>query len=258
MDSAAATVSPGGSGGDSLCNLLRDWYRTPLGLSLENMELAAVREAMANLFGYHVLLVESPWTGNPLNASRIPHQIHLAYTGRELAQAQLAASASALPIETDSLDVVVLPHVLERSGHPHQVLREVDRCLIPEGHVIITGFSPWGMWGLRRLLTAWRGRVPWCLRFIRPARIEDWLELLGFDILQVRTLFHRPPLQHARILERLRIFERIGDRGWPIPGACYQLLARKRVTTMTPLRPRWRPRRGILGASVAEPTRRSS
>lgn len=258
MDSGTRTVSPGGSGDDSLCDLLRDWYQSPLGQSLEAIELAAVRNAMANLFGYHVLLVEPPWSGNPLDTSRIPHKIRLEDASRDVSDVQVAALSTALPIGTDSLDVVVLPHVLERSDDPHQLLREVDRCLIPEGHVIITGFNPWGVWGLRRLMTSWRGRVPWCLRFISHVRIEDWLALLGFDILEVRALFYRPPVQRAGVLERLSVLERFGDRGWPIPGACYQLLARKRVLTMTPVRPRWRPRRGILGASVAEPTRRSS
>ena len=55
-----------------------------------------------------------------------------------------------LPFATQSLDLVVMPHVLEFSAEPHQVLREVERVLIPEGQVIICGFNPISMWGARQ------------------------------------------------------------------------------------------------------------
>jgi SAM-dependent methyltransferase len=241
-----------------LCGRLRAWYESPLGQSLAVEELGAVRDAIANLFGYHVLLIEPPWAADPLDSCRIPHKIQLDDAREGGAAPSLAGLSTALPIATDSLDVIVLPHVLERSSDPHQVLREVDRCLIPEGHVIILGFNPFSLWGLWRVVTGWRGQIPWCMPFLGLTRIRDWLALLGFDVLEVRNLYYRPPVQNAAALDRLVVIERLGQRGWPLPAAGYQLLARKRVFTLTPIRPRWRPRRGVLGAGVVEPTPRSS
>ncbi|WJW74484.1 methyltransferase domain-containing protein [Thiohalobacter sp. IOR34] len=236
---------------------MRQWYSTPLGQALEAEELAALRECLLTLFGYHLLLVNAPWAADPLDASRIPHRIRLGHSVDSDGPCGLVGRPEQLPLLSDSLDAIVLPHVLELSADPHQVLREVDRCLIPEGHVLILGFNPLGSWGLRRLFGGWRGSAPWCGRFIGVGRLRDWLALLGFDTLEVRPLCFQPPLQHPVLLRHGRFLERLAARGWPLPAAAYLLLARKRVIGMTPLRPRWRPRRSLLSPGVIEPTQRS-
>ena len=40
-------------------------------------------------------------------------------------------SAIALPVESDSVDVVVLPHILEFEAQPHEALRESARVIVP-------------------------------------------------------------------------------------------------------------------------------
>lgn len=244
--------SPPLSDADGLAGL-SEWYETPLGKAYENVELSSVREVISTLFGFHLLLVSPPWGASPLGASRIGHRIVMPRTPH--ATAGLVGAAQALPISTDALDVVILPHTLEFVERPHEVLREVDRCLIPEGHVLILGFNPYGLWGLWRLLYGWRRRAPWTGRFISQTRVRDWLALLGFDTVACTPLFFRPPLQGGFALQRLEVLDRLARRGWPIPAAGYQLLARKRVVGLTPIRPRWRPRRSLLGGLV-EPSRR--
>ena len=108
------------------------------------------------------------------------------------------------PILTDSVDAIVLPHTLELSRDPHQVLREADRSLIPDGHLVILGFNPRSVWGGRRILSRKDGRMPWDARFLGMSRIKDWLGLLGFDTLHSHYLFQRPPLQNPRLLEKLK------------------------------------------------------
>ena len=63
----------------------------------------------------------------------------------------MRAAPDFLPIETNSIDLVLLPHILEFSSNPHQILREVQRVLMPEGHVIVCGFNPRSLWGVRGL-----------------------------------------------------------------------------------------------------------
>lgn len=232
------------------------WYATPLGAALEAAELSALRESLATLFGYHLVLVAPPWRASPLEASRIPHRVVMSCNWQ--AGAGLVGHPQHLPVTTDSLDAIILPHVLEFVPQPHDVLREVDRCLVPEGHVLIQGFNPFGLWGLWRLLHARRQRLPWSGHFISQARLRDWLALLGFDTVACRPLLFRPPLQGLAATPRLDFLDRLARRGWPVPAAGYQLLARKRVVGMTPIRPRWRPRRSLLAGGLIEPTRRSN
>lgn len=234
---------------------LNDWFRTPLGQALELAEIAAIREALGTLFGFHLLVVAPPWQGSPIDASRISHRMIMPAVWSP--RASLVGSPECLPIAADTLDLMILPHTLEFVGNPHEVLREVDRCLVPEGQVLIQGFNPFGLWGLWRVLYGWRRRLPWTGRFISPSRLRDWLALLGFDTLACRPLFFRPPSQSLASVQSLQLLDRLAGRGWPVPGAGYQLLARKRVVGMTPVRPRWRPRRSLLAGGLIEPTPRS-
>ncbi|MBI5462392.1 MAG: methyltransferase domain-containing protein [Gammaproteobacteria bacterium] len=172
-------------------------------------------------------------------------------------QVSFAGSSQAFPLATDSLDTIILPHTLEYAAQPHEVLREVDRCLVPEGHVLILGFNPYGLWGLWRLLYGWRRRQPWTGRFISQARLRDWLALLGFDTVSCRPVFFHPPSQRLAFWPPMQMFDRLAARSWPVPAAAYQLIARKRVVGMTPLRPRWRPRRSLLAGGLIEPSSRS-
>ncbi len=236
---------------------LRAWYRTPLGRAMAGREQEQLAQHLPDLFGYHLLALDPPCPQEALASSRISHiilQSHSPCSGSE--GCGLEGETERLPFGTDTLDAILLPHVLERSRDPHQVLREVERCLVPEGHVLILGFNPVSWWGLWGLVARWWHPVPWRLQGIGPGRLRDWLSLLGFDTLRVVPLFQRPPLQSERALDRLRILE--SRRPMSLLAGAYFLLARKRVATLTPLRPRWRPRRGLLGAGgVAEPTNRS-
>src|SRR5690606_18144228 len=105
---------------------------------------------VANVFGYHAIQVGLPhW--DLLQANRIP------YKGRTCTLSDQALEQGAavvcdpenLPFDTQSIDLLVLPHVLECSSDPHQILREAERVLVAEGRVVISGFKPWSLWGGR-------------------------------------------------------------------------------------------------------------
>ncbi len=238
---------------------LRAWFHLPAGQLLLELEATEMERVLGDLFGYHLLQVDHPGRVDLLGASRIRHNIIMMQEpqpGR--GKAALCGSADALPFAAESLDVILLPHVLEFSPDPHQVLREVDRALIPEGYLIMTAFNPWSLWTLWRWL-GWRRRnPPWSGQFHSPSRVQDWLGLLGFDTLLVRSFLHYPPVRHGALLRHLRLFEYLGRRGGPFLGAAYILLARKRVATLTPIKPRWRLRGRLLPGGMPEPTVRSN
>lgn len=241
---------------------MRQWYAQRPGIWLKQDEQAALQEILPDLFGYHFLQLGWHYDLSHMRCSRIPHQMVMdldacwhdhrqdiddnnkegggAYPG------VFRGAPEFLPVASDSLDVVLLQHSLEFSENPHQILREVDRVLIPEGHVVISCFNPFSLWMLWKLIYRWRKRAPWCGHFISLIRLRDWLELLGFDVLATHQYFFRPPLAHAGLMQRLWLLEKIGKKLWPFLSGAYIVVAKKRVATLTPLKPRWRPRRSRL------------
>jgi SAM-dependent methyltransferase len=115
------------------------------------------------------------------------------------------------------------------------VLREADRSLIPDGHLVILGFNPYSLWGLRRMLSRKGKRMPWGARFQSLSRLKDWLGLLGFDTLHSHYLFQRPPVQNKRFLEKLYASRPARSEGRRLLSATYILVARKRTVVMTPI-----------------------
>lgn len=240
---------------------LRRWYQTPLGDAVARTEQAVLEEILPNLFGYHLLQLGAPMQRDILTSSRITHPMIMddlpaLFHGGSATSGAFLGQSEALPVASDSLDVLVLPHILEFAGQPHEVLREAERVLIPEGHVVILCFNPFSLFGARRLLSGWRDDAPWCGHFYSAMRIKDWLALLGFDTVRVRNYFFRLPLQHQRLLRSLERVERGAGRYCAPLGGGYVLVAKKRVATLTPIKPSWRSRRGLLPVGAAEPTAR--
>ena len=233
----------------------RNWCANRPGQWLLETERHELEEILPNLFGYHLLQVGCLSGEDMLGCSRVLHRVVVDIDADEVTDVfGLYGRPDALPIDTDSVDVVLLPHTLEFENDPHQVLREVERVLVPEGHVVILGFNPWSIWGLWWNLRLRRGGPPWCGRFRGAIRIKDWLALLGFDTVVSQGYFFRPPFPHAGIMKRLGFMERMGRRWWPFMGGAYLLVAKKRVATLTPIKPRWRPRRSLVSANLTRPT----
>ncbi|MEJ2394408.1 MAG: methyltransferase domain-containing protein [Candidatus Thiodiazotropha sp.] len=162
-----------------------------------------------------------------------------------------------LPLASDSIDGVVLPHTLDFSSDPHQLVREVERVLIPEGKVLLSGFNPWSQWGVGRLFRRRSGSMPWCSHFFSQKRVQDWFSLLGFDLEEVAYLHYRPPIHNQMVMQKLAFLEPLGQQAWPMLGGVYVMQAVKRTTTMTPIRMnRWRMKKRVL-PTAAEPTTRS-
>jgi len=229
---------------------LRHWYRRPLGSLLAEAELTALESELPTLFGYHLLVIDPPWEQCRLKDSRIPHHVIQSVEPLTRQDAGLGGSVDNWPIMSDSIDAIVLPHTLELTGDPHQVLREADRSLIPDGHLVILGFNPRSLWGMRRVLPCRRDHMPWGSQFLSMNRIKDWLGLLGFDTLHCHYLFQRPPVQNRRLLEKLHLHGPSIGYGRKYLSASYILVARKRTVVMTPLNALLRRRRSLFPVGI--------
>lgn len=213
-----------------------DWFATPLGRYLLEREQAYFDKAVADVFGYNAF--QLGLTGiDLLRTSRIPLRCRVDLDGA----AGLRADFRDLPIASSSADLMVLPHVLEFSDNPHQILREVARVLLPEAQVVIACFNPWSLWGFRRAFGGKRS-YPWNGRFIHLQRIKDWCALLGLEITAGHMGCYVPPCTSEKWLARFAFMEAAGDRWWPIAGSVYFLQAVKRVRGMRVILPRWSER----------------
>lgn len=239
---------------------LSRWLGSSPGIEFLDAERECLRDMLEGHFGYYLMQVGFPsLLPDSFRAGHIQNRFNLLTDmGHGQAEKGVIADPLHLPVATDSIDLVLLPHALDFSSDPHQLLRESERVLIPEGHVIISGFNPWSLWGARRALPVGRRRVPWCGQFLPQSRLSDWLSLLGFEIQKTEVLMFRPPIPHAAVLRKLEFMERTGQLLWPFFAGVYVIQAVKRVSTLTPIKPVWKLRTRRLRGQIVEPTVRSS
>ena len=224
---------------------LDHWLETAQGRYVCAWESANVDRAIADVFGFNALQLGLPQC-DFLSSSRIPLRQKAGESGHVDTLCELAA----LPFASHSTDLVVLPHVLEFSGDAHQILREVERILIPEGHLIILGFNPISLWGLRNRFER-SGSFPWQGSYLSLTRLKDWLQLLGFAIDRPVAGCHVPPCEQDAWLKRWQFMERGGGRWWGLPGGVYLLHAIKRTHAMRLITPKWR--KAAVGSKALRP-----
>ena len=246
---------------------LSKWLETAPGRYVMAWEQQQFDALVADIFGFNAVqigLLELPTLRNnrmPLvfgagepavEPSEAPAAVSDGSTSARL-PAQVQIRLEELPFASQSIDLLVLPHALEFADDPHHVLREVERVLIPEGHVVISGFNPISLWGLRQVV----GRsfnAPFLPRegqFLALPRLKDWLKLLSFEVHRGHFGCYRPPLSAERWQARFGFMESAGDRWWSYCGAIYMVHAVKRVQGMRLIGPPWKERK--LVPAVLQP-----
>ncbi len=241
---------------------LRGWLGTPLGEALLQQESRVVEEALDGIFGEQCLQL-GHW-GEPnafLRFARTQQSACIAGLAdlTDMAKSEANTRPGAvghlyrLPVASDSVDAVLLPHTLDYSDRAHAILREAQRVLRSDGHLVVLGFRPGGLWGFRRLIPG-AGLPPGVDHLISDRQLTDWLQLLDFRIHGVSRYFFRWPLPGNKGACS-PLWERRGQRWWPELSACYMLTAQKRVYTLTTVRKPWRSRpKGVAG--LIKPTTR--
>lgn len=239
---------------DELRRELSRWYLGEIGQQLLALAKPKLEQQLSNLFGYHLIQVGSLEQAELHKGSRVNCRTVLDSGIDQILHDAHAISCEVdqLSIATDSVDVVILPHTLEIHPNAHQIVRELDRTLMPEGRVLIMGFNPYSLWGFTMWLRKVIGRLPWHGRFLSPRRVKDWFTLLGYEIEHCEFYFYRPAVPSSRLMKRLQFLERWGGRYWPILGGGYILVAKKRVTTLNPIRPGWRVANRIRAVGAAQ------
>jgi len=229
-----------------------EWFQGPLGQLLLSRQQAVLEEELQRLFGGY-LVHYSAVPGPAVKAAHIQRSVRI---GAPLAGVEIACEEQSWPLGEHAADAVVLQHGLDFCLSPHGLLREAAFSVRPGGHLLIVGFNPWSLWGMRH----WLSRDTWRqARCIDPGRVSDWLHLLGFALEKRRFGCYRPPLCNSTWQARLQPLENRAE-AWQLPGAgFYVLVARKLMVGLRPLRPpRREPRGQLLPMPVAKISRRDS
>ncbi len=251
------------------------WAATPQGQRALQWQLQQYDQTVSDVFGYHAVQLALP-QGLPfpaLQTSRIQHRYSLAAQAGSVACVPLASAkehaaydalcdVAALPLQSDSLDLLLCPHTLERSHDPHATLREVQRVLRPQGVVILSGLKLFSSWTLRQHIQSPLARIcgrkpeflPANSALLSWGRLRDWLRLLHLELCSVAFFAHTPLLWTAWPEQDAATgvatwLERSSARLWPSWGAVYFAVAIKRVHGMRLLEPQWSQSKGLRAAA---------
>lgn len=219
-----------------------DWCRTGLGRSLFAAEQNALSKFLPALKGDIAVQYGYAGTSSLLETSNIEQKVLLLASENPKAdifpsesfddlQALYIDAGPTLPFLSSSVDLCLLPHMLDFSDYPHQLLRESKDILVSGGHLVILGFNPYSLWGIRKFFS--RANAPWNSHNYSVYKVRDWLSLLDFHVSGGMMLYYSPPIRNQQLREQFLFMENAGDRWWPMLGGVYLLVARKRDVGMT-------------------------
>ncbi|ROR06738.1 class I SAM-dependent methyltransferase [Erwinia sp. JUb26] len=157
------------------------WSQIPCGEFYRDALAHHLRPSLAKLYGFHLLKVGDLSAEIDTEACAISHQVNVGLKGDKL---QVKADPLSLPFESKSVDACLLAHTLAWSSDPHRILREVDRVLIDDGWMLITGFNLFSMLGVGKLIPGVHRMIPWNSRMFTQMRLLDWLSLLNYEVVQ--------------------------------------------------------------------------
>lgn len=222
-----------------------EWYTTTMGQMLLNNEAKFIAKSIGISYKQLILQVGSlGWEDRFLDQDLIRNIIVLDRAACCHENTRIVwANISQVPIASESIDVVIMPHSLEFENDQHQVLREAERVLKPEGRLLVLGFNPWSPYGILHYLPLKRKQMPWCGRFISRKRLLDWLRLLNFET-EISAGFY---------FKSASICTDSFENGYPsITLIAYAIRAIKRRYTLIPLVSTKQVKPRLLGAEAVE------
>lgn len=239
----------------------KKWYKTLAGqYALEKLDGFCI-EVMSEIFGYYAIetgvlsgqhdLLKHSRIATSFSLAANENNANLVLQEDPLKDFALITKPESLPISTDDVDLVVASHVLETTENPHQVLREIDRVLVPEGHCILIGFNPFALShaGIKLKSVIQRDKHQYKMRSVN--RVRDWLSLLGFEVLDVSYMGCRPSVKNQKLFDGLSWMEKLGEYSGALLGSMYVVHAKKQVIAMRPDKPVWKAPAVLKGGKVA-------
>lgn len=226
---------------------LREWYESSLGDAVLDAVTSKFDDILPGIFGYQGVQVGQIAPHRELLASAGLHRRIVVDSAAEISNSQISGTLEQLPISSNCVNLVFFPHSLEFCDSPHVALREADRVLTADGHLLLMGFNPYSQFGIRRAV----GRsTPWSGKTYSRARVQDWLSVLGFRMVATETVFLRPPVNRTRMLNSTRHIEK-AQKFLGFAGGIYLIHARKQTVPGTMARQWLKPRGRLVHGAFA-------
>lgn len=221
-----------------------NWQQLPHGRWLQEQLSQALTPHCAKVFGYYLARVGHLAQDLELGELRVRHQFSAARYGC----GDIHTDFEYWPFAEGVLDAIVMIGQLEFERDPHQVLREMSRSLIADGHLILAGFNPFCP---ARLVGVWPSKMnelPWRGRYFSLARVSDWLNLLNFEI--VASGYAAPSLLLATTRSASIGLSHVAQVV-PAVGCMYYMVAKKREYPLTVVRSKRHVKTQIRAVPVA-------
>jgi SAM-dependent methyltransferase len=237
---------------------LQEWYQSPLGQALLHAEKIGLDQVLPLIFGYYLLQMNGPSNPDFLNSCLIHTHITASPNiPNNPSDNFINCNFNELPFLPNSLDAVIIFHLLEFSDNPKTILNEVYNALIPGGTLIVFGFNPRSLWGLARKLNKNKS-APWNAKFISTWHLRRLLGDTGFNVGDYKTFYFRPPINNSNWAQRWLFLETLGQIFLPYCGGSYMYVAKKTYVGTHLIRPELYKTKLATNDNLLKPTTRSS
>lgn len=216
---------------------IETWYASAFGQQVLKAEQQQVEQLINDKFGYYV--VEFTDAVSRFNIlSPIARKFSLSLAPSENQQQSLIAELISLPFVPDSIDMIIMPHVLEFVAEPAHILEQVWTSLMPNGYVLIISFNPYSLWGIYRKLKQDK-KIPYQGNYFSSRQITSMLNSAGFHIDEVISCSFTLPTTNEKSIQTHNRWLAFAQLAWPSSGNVNIILARKTLSGSTPLTIEW-------------------
>ncbi len=233
-------------------NPLKQWADIPAGAKLQQAESNIINDRLQYCFGQHLIKVGRLSSAIQTPSSLIDHQINLVSSIDVNESFGLVTEFDEIAIQSNSIDAIIVNHVIEYCADPHQVLRELHRILLPNGNMVISIFNPFSFLLFYKFLPGGQYHNFKHGRFFSVGRIKDWMDLLGFEVVDEQKLFFSKLGQESETLDA-STWPKIVKSVLPWCAGVTVLTVKKREWPLTPIRPRLRYKT-VFNPSVSNPS----
>lgn len=211
---------------------LEQWFDSKDGQQFLVQQKRLLENKVTTLFGYHLLEMCISQEVSFSTDSKIKHCFSFSpqADGRGMVKGD-----EQLPFAEESIDVAIVQHVFESSDQPYVLLKELSRVILPSGYLVVAGFNPYSIIGLRSLYQRFTKQGMWQNPFFSAKRLSDYLCLLDFDIESIEYGYYPCTANQHKSRLVAAVVKQLEKWQWPV-GGFYILVAKKQVSRLTPLR----------------------
>lgn len=226
---------------------LREFYLSLLGQAVRRLLRACLAQMWPSLVDEKVLVLGygtpllRPWLEQAgALVAMMPAAQGVAYWPREGPNLSCLVDTHDLPLPDQSIDRVILMHVLEGSGEPHGMMREIWRVMKNGGRMLVVAPNRRGLWAHSDRTPFGNGQP------YSTSQMKDMLCDHGFLVDRIRQALYMLPSSSRLNLSLADVLEKYGERFCPGFGGLLLVEAGKQLYTPALTKSRFSSHRLVL------------